>query len=212
MRRCPTCRRVLLDSAAIFCPYDGTPLLDTIINPDALADTLEVDNESEHNPSDPLLEKAAEIARKQEYKERLSALRNTDQGVELVKRELQDLFNYVRNKVDSITHNQPTIEIIFKQNTDHEAVIVSSEYFVIMSWKQNYANSLSNSSFHIVEQKRFISHNEDGELNRIRFDFHMNSDLKLGWKEREGDRFITTEKLGQECIGRLFHLMSTSKE
>lgn len=41
MKRCPSCRRVLPDDAMLVCPYDGTPLLDTQINPAAIVDTLE---------------------------------------------------------------------------------------------------------------------------------------------------------------------------
>jgi hypothetical protein len=47
MKRCPSCRKVLPDDAMVICPYDGTPLLETIISPDALSDTIEVvDNDS----------------------------------------------------------------------------------------------------------------------------------------------------------------------
>jgi hypothetical protein len=47
MKRCPACRRVLPDESMLLCPYDGTPLLDTIVDPKAFANTEEVVNVAE---------------------------------------------------------------------------------------------------------------------------------------------------------------------
>ena len=44
MKRCPTCTKVLPDDAMLVCPYDGTPLLETQISPNALADTQKDDS------------------------------------------------------------------------------------------------------------------------------------------------------------------------
>ena len=44
MKRCPACQRIQHDDASVLCPFDGSPLLDTLISPDALADTIKPDS------------------------------------------------------------------------------------------------------------------------------------------------------------------------
>lgn len=47
MKRCPSCRRVLPDNAMVVCPYDDTPLLDTMISPDAYANTIGIEDKND---------------------------------------------------------------------------------------------------------------------------------------------------------------------
>jgi hypothetical protein len=49
MRRCPSCMRLLPDNAMVVCPYDDTPLLDTLTKFDDQAKTLEIDYISEED-------------------------------------------------------------------------------------------------------------------------------------------------------------------
>jgi hypothetical protein len=83
MKRCPACRKVLPDDKMLICPYDGTPLFDTVVNPNAFTDTVKSESEVAEQALDPSLEKAAALARKIEYKQRLSALLNSEEGLRL---------------------------------------------------------------------------------------------------------------------------------
>lgn len=211
MKRCPACRRVMPDDAMILCPYDGTPLLDTFINSSAFADTVGNELGDSEQTLDPSLEKAAQIARKIEYRQKLFNLLNAEEGLRLADSEMQSMFNYIKDKVELINQKYPRLQIQFGQNDKREAFIANPTHVVIVSWQVRYANTLSDSSLQIVERKKSWLYKESDELNRVGFNFHMDDDLKLCWKEKDSSRCVTTEKLGEECIGRLFHLISSTK-
>ena len=83
---------------------------------------------------------------------------------------------------------------------------------MIVSWQVRFVNTLSDSSLQIVERKRSWPYpKESDELNRLGFDFYMDDELRLSWKERSSNRRLITEELGEECIDRLLHLSSTMK-
>ena len=211
VKRCPTCRRVLPDDAMVLCPYDGTPLLDTVVDSDAFADTVKpISGDSKQTP-DPSLEKAAKLARKMEYRQRLRTLLNSEEGLRLADLEMQNMFSYVKGKVELINQNYPSLEIQFGQNNRREATVSNPTHVVIISWQVQYANTLSDSSLQIVERKRSGPYpKESDEINRVSYDFYMDDELKLCWKE-VGDRLLSTEQLGQECVDRLLHLISRNE-
>lgn len=212
MKRCPTCTRVLPDNAMLLCPYDGTPLLDTLVDSGAFADTISDESGDSAADPDPALERAAELARKIEYRQKLSALLNSEEGVRLAAVEIQSMFRYVRDKVELINEKYPTLQVKFGLNTRREATISTSTHVIIMSWQVGYSNTLSDSSFQLVERKRSGPYlQEKDEINRLAFDFLMDDEFKLCWKERHNKRCLTSDKLGQECISRLLHLASTDK-
>lgn len=208
MRRCDMCRRVVPDNAMIFCPYDGTPLLDTVADPNAFADTIGKDSTGEESAPDPVLERAEQVAQKLAYRQRLQSLLNSEEGLQLADEEVQSLFSYVKEKIELIQQKYPELKVRFGQNDNREGVVYGQRYLVIISWQVHLANSLSDSSLQVVERKRGRLPSEFDELNRVGFDFYMNSELQIGWKERGNGRFLRTPQLGQECIDRLLHLLS----
>jgi hypothetical protein len=180
-----------------------------------LAGESPVENEhpEEKEIADPALERAAEVARKLDYQQRLSSLRTSDEGPKLAAAEMEALFTYVKEKVALINDKYPSLQVQFGQNDKNEGTVSNLNYVVIMSWQQHYDNTLSDSSLQIVERKRSWPYpKESDELNRLAFDFFINSELRLGWKERPNGRFLTTPKLGWECIDRLLHLISRTKD
>lgn len=207
MKRCDACRRVLPDDEMRLCPYDGTPLLDTVADPNAFAETIGK-GANDESASDPIIEKAAQVAEKLAYRRRLESLLDSEEGLRLADSEMQSLFSYVKEKVGLIQQNHPELEVRFSENSKREGAVYDENYVVLMSWQPHFANTLSDSSLQIVERKRTPFYQESDELNRLSFDFYMNSQLQIGWKERTGSKFLTTPELGQECIGRLLHRIS----
>ena len=213
MKRCPACVRILPDDAMVICPYDGTPLFDTVTNTSAFKDTVRTESGDSEQSLDPSLEKAAQIARKMEYRQQLLSLLNSEKGLRLADEEMQNMFSYVEDKVELINQKYPSLQIQFGRNDKREATVFNPTHVVIISWQVRYANTLSDSSLQIVERKRSWPYpNEIDEINRMSFKFYMDDDLRLCWKEMRSDnRRLTTEKLGQECIDRLLHLISNIK-
>ena len=212
MKRCPACRRVLPDDAMVICPYDGTPLFDTVVDSNAFEDTLKTEAGDSEQAIDPSLEKAAQLAQKIEYRQKLSYLLNSEEGLRLADLEMQNMFSYIKSKVDLINQNYPSLQIQFGLNSNREATIFSQTRVVIISWQVRFANTLSESSLQVVERKRSWPYpKESDEINRTGFNFYMDDDLKLCWKERNGNRRLNTDELGQECIDRLLHLISSVK-
>jgi len=196
----------------LLCPYDGTPLFDTVVNPDAFTDTVRSETEGSEQELDPSLEKAAQLARSMEYKQKLSALLNSEEGLRLADVEMQNMFGYLKDKVELINQKYPSLQIQFGLNSNREGVISDPNYVVIVSWQVRFINTLSDSSLQVVERKRSGPYpRESDELNRVGFDFYMDDELRLCWKERDGNRRLITEKLGEECLGRLLHLSSKTK-
>jgi hypothetical protein len=197
----------------VICPYDGSPLLDTKGNSDAFADTVGTELQASEQPLDPSLERAAQLARKIEYREKLSALLNSKEGLRLADAEMQSMFSYVKDKVTLINQKFPSLRLQFGQHDKNEATVSNPTHVIIINWHVQYANSLSESRLQIVEIKQSRRYpKESSELKRLNFDFYMDDELKLCWKARNDNRRITTEKLGQECIDRLLHLILTNKE
>jgi hypothetical protein len=185
------------------------------ITPSTLVGESTVENKQseEKEIADPALEKAAELARKLDYKHRLSSLLNSEEGLGLAAKEMEALFTYVKEKVALINEQYPSLQVQFGQNDKNEGTVSNPHYVVIMSWQPHFINTLSDSSLQIVERKRSWPYpKESDELNRLGFGFYMNSELQLGWKARSNGRFLITSKLGQECIDRLLHLISKTEE
>jgi hypothetical protein len=213
MKRCPSCTRVLPDDAMVICPYDGTPLFDTVGNSNAFANTIKPKSPESEQALDPSLEKAARIAREIEYRQKLRTLLYSGEGLRLANEEMQHMFSYVKGKAEQINQNYPTLNIEFRRNTRSEATVSNPTHVIIISWQVLYSNTLFDSSLQIVERKRSWPYpKESDELNRMGFDFHMDDELKICWKERRDNRCVPTEKLGHECIDRLLHLISTNKQ
>jgi hypothetical protein len=196
----------------VLCPYDGTPLFDTVVDSNAFADTVKTESVGSEPVIDPSLEKAAQLARKIEYRQKLSTLLNSEEGLRLADLEMQNMFSYVKGKIDLINQNYPSLQIQFGLNSNREATIFNPTRVVIISWQVRYANTISDSSLQIVERKRSRPYpTESDELNRIGFNFYMDDELKLCWKEKDTNRRLSTDELGQECIERLMHLISSAK-
>lgn len=210
MKRCPACIKIFPDDKMLLCPYDGSPLFDTVVDQNVLADTLRTESDDTEQAVDPSLEKAAQLARKIEHRQKLSTLLSSEEGVRRADLEMQSMFSFMKDKVELINQTFPSLRIQFNENDKREATVSDSTHVVIVSWQLRYANTLSDSSLQIVERKRSWPYpQETDELNRLGFDLYMDDELRLCWKERNSNRQLTTEKLGQECLDRLLHLIST---
>src|SRR5258708_3250899 len=109
MKRCPACRRVLPDDKMLLCPYDGTPLFDTVANPNAFADTVRTEPEELDHALDPSLKKAAQLAQRMEYRQKLSALLNSEEGLRLADVEMQTMFSFLKDRVEFISQKYPSL-------------------------------------------------------------------------------------------------------
>jgi hypothetical protein len=112
---------------------------------------------------------------------------------------MQNMFRYLKDKVELINQKYPSLQIQFGQNSNREGVISNPNFVVIVSWQVRFVNTLSDSSLQIVERKRSWPYpKESDELNRLGFDFYMDDELRLCWKERNSNRPLITEELGEE--------------
>lgn len=214
MRRCPNCNRLYPSSETYnYCRYDGTSLL----TPDEASEAPTIEARGDGPPTlranDPMppknidaIEKAVGLETKRQQKELSRDLRDSAEGLKLAEDEVDSLLNLVQIQVVEVSRSAPSLQIELLILEERQAALVGSGYGVKISWQNSYGH-LRESRLVIVEYKR----KTETDFERLIFDFMFDPDFRLGWKQREESRFLTSEKLAAECIDRLLSLIKTER-
>lgn len=113
---------------------------------------------------DPIIAIAKDLSERDKINRELNHIIESEEGIELAKKELRELFDQLEKKASDYT-KKTDFSFKFEINNQRNNVIISSSgYAVLLNWHQTYRNTASNS---ILSVTTWVGHLEFRNPNRM---------------------------------------------
>lgn len=161
-------------------------------------------------------DKAKRHRRELDFKQWLSALYASKQGVDMAIEQFSSVVQQVSKELESL-RNESGVPISTKSQ-DNSYFICSSDGVAIgFHWKYKYSNTLSNSSLEVrvVDAEEYSKFRSPSYKPRRYFQacykFTVNQTKEGGWRLEKDEDFIRTAQLVEEWLGKFLEQVHTTR-